>query len=225
MSTVIGTIKAIIGQAWIVASDGTRRQATEGEQVMRGEQIVTEQGAVTVTLPNGKNLDLGRASHWGDDTTVTTSTESAPPQDLAAAQQAIAEGADPSQVLEATAAGNPVTSSATGEAGEGGEGHTHVVLDLTGQILDPTAGYPTDGIDATFPGPLEEETLLETDQNVNDTDDDPIITPEPPIPPALPEASITLMPSLATISLICVKQCRRPLSLVVRRGTTFARAM
>lgn len=192
MSTVIGTIKAIIGQAWIVASDGTRRQATEGEQVMRGEQIVTEQGAVTVTLPNGKNLDLGRASHWGDDTTVTTSAESSPPQDLAAAQQAIAEGADPSQVLEATAAGNPVTSSATGEAGDGGEGHTHVVLDLTGQILDPTAGYPTDGIDATFPGPLEEETLLETDQDVNDTDDDPIITPEPPVPPVLPEASITI---------------------------------
>ncbi len=192
MSTVIGTIKAIIGQAWIVASDGTRRQATEGEQVMRGEQIVTEQGAVTVTLPNGKNLDLGRASHWGDDTTVTASTENSPPQDLAAAQQAIAEGADPSQVLEATAAGNPVTSSATGEAGDGGEGHTHVVLDLTGQILDPTAGYPTDGIDATFPGPLEEETLLETDQDVNDTDDDPIITPEPPVPPVLPEASITI---------------------------------
>ncbi|KAA1045317.1 retention module-containing protein, partial [Pseudocitrobacter sp. 73] len=192
MSTVIGTIKAIIGQAWIVASDGTRRQATEGEQVMRGEQIVTEQGAVTVTLPNGKNLDLGRASHWGDDTIVTTSTESSPPQDLAAAQQAIAEGADPSQVLEATAAGNPVTSSATGEAGDGGEGHTHVVLDLTGQILDPTAGYPTDGIDVMFPGPLEEETLLETDQDVNDTDDDPIITPEPPVPPVLPEASITI---------------------------------
>ncbi|AGB80020.1 type 1 secretion C-terminal target domain (VC_A0849 subclass) [Enterobacteriaceae bacterium strain FGI 57] len=192
MSTVIGTIKAIIGQAWIVASDGTRRQATEGEQVMRGEQIVTEQGAVTVTLPNGKNLDLGRASHWGDDTTVTTSTESSTPQDLAAAQQAIAEGADPSQVLEATAAGNPVTSSATGEAGDGGEGHTHVVLDLTGQILDPTAGYPTEGIDVTFPGPLEEVTLLETDQDVNDTDDDPIITPEPPVPPVLPEASITI---------------------------------
>ncbi len=192
MSMVIGTIKAIIGQAWIVASDGTRRQATEGEQVMRGEQIVTEQGAVTVTLPNGKNLDLGRASHWGDDATVTTSAESAAPQDLAAAQQAIAEGADPSQVLEATAAGNPVTNSATGEAGDGGEGHTHVVLDLTGQILDPTAGYPTEGIDVTFPGPLEEETLLESDQNVNDTDDDPNITPEPPVPPTLPEASITI---------------------------------
>ena len=189
MSTVIGTIKAIMGQVWIVASDGTRRQATEGEQVMRGEQVVTEQGAVTVTLPDGKNLDLGRASHWGDNATMTASTDSTTAQDLAAVQQAIAEGADPTQVLEATAAGNPVTSSATGEAGQGGEGHTHVVLDLTGQILDPTAGYPTDGIGVAFPEPLEEVTLLEPDQGDINNTDDPIVTPEVP---TLPEASITI---------------------------------
>lgn len=58
MSTIIGTIKAVMGQVWIVASDGSRRLATEGEQIMRGELVVTDQGAATVTLPNGKNMDL-----------------------------------------------------------------------------------------------------------------------------------------------------------------------
>ncbi|GAB82720.1 hypothetical protein EB105725_33_00010, partial [Shimwellia blattae DSM 4481 = NBRC 105725] len=189
MSTVIGTIKSMVGQVWIVASDGTRRQATEGEQVLRGEQVVTDQGSATVALANGKSLDIGRLSNWGDNSAVTATPEAAAPQDIAAVQQAIAEGADPTQVLEATAAGNsPVTNPLPGEAGDGGGGHTHVVLDLTGQILDPTAGYPTEGIDIAFPPPPQEETLLqpESDSYSDGGDEPPIIIP--------PSASITIDP-------------------------------
>ena len=52
MPTVIGTIKVMMGQAWIEAADGSRRQAMDGEPGLRGAQAVTELGAVTVTLPS-----------------------------------------------------------------------------------------------------------------------------------------------------------------------------
>ncbi|WP_312657436.1 retention module-containing protein [Kluyvera ascorbata] len=159
MPTVIGTIKVMMGQAWIEAADGSRRQAMEGEQVMRGEQVVTEQGAVTVTLPDGKNLDLGRMSQWGGSGTATTTADAIATQDVAAVQQAITEGADPTQILEATAAGNPIITDAQGEAGEGGR-HSFVMLELTGQILDPNAGYPTDGLGSGRPDRVEEDTSL-----------------------------------------------------------------
>ena len=159
MPTVIGTIKVMMGQAWIEAADGSRRQAMEGEQVMRGEQVVTEQGAVTVTLPDGKNLDLGRMSQWGGSGAATATADATATQDVAAVQQAITEGADPTQILEATAAGNPIITDAQGEAGEGGR-HSFVMLELTGQILDPNAGYPTDGLGSGRPDRVEEDTSL-----------------------------------------------------------------
>ncbi|WP_270503123.1 retention module-containing protein [Kluyvera ascorbata] len=159
MPTVIGTIKVMMGQAWIEAADGSRRQAMEGEQVMRGEQVVTEQGAVTVTLPDGKSLDLGRMSQWGGSGAATATADATATQDVAAVQQAITEGADPTQILEATAAGNPIITDAQGEAGEGGR-HSFVMLELTGQILDPNAGYPTDGLGSGRPDRVEEDTSL-----------------------------------------------------------------
>ncbi|WP_333495629.1 retention module-containing protein, partial [Kluyvera sp. CHPC 1.251] len=181
MSAIIGTIKAVMGQVWIVASNGTRRLATEGEQVMRGELVVTDQGAVTVTLPNGKNMDLGRGSEWGSEATSASASADVDPQAIAAAQQAIAEGADPTQILEATAAGNStIIDSSSAPTGDH-SGHTHVILDLTGEILDPTAGYPTEGLDTATIAPVEDITLLKPDV-VSSNDE----------PHPLPEASITI---------------------------------
>ncbi len=193
MSTIIGTIKAVMGQVWIVATDGSRRLATEGEQVMRGEIIVTDQGAATVTLPNGKNMDLGRGSEWGDEAVAVSVSGGSNEQAIAAAQQAIAEGADPTQILEATAAGNTTIIDSSSEPTGPHSGHSHVILDLTGEILDPTAGYPTEGLDAARSMPVEEVTLLQPEQGNDtnvDTDTDTPITPPPSHP--LPEASIII---------------------------------
>ncbi|WP_146145737.1 retention module-containing protein, partial [Kluyvera genomosp. 2] len=191
MSAIIGTIKAVMGQVWIVASDGARRLATEGEQVMRGEVVVTDQGAATITLPNGKGMDLGRGSEWGSDATAISTTADVDAQAIAASQQAIAEGADPTQVLEATAAGNsPIIDSSSAPTGAE-SGHTHVILDLTGEILDPTAGYPTEGLDTSVIAPVEEITLIRPEA---DTSSDETVTPptQPTSPITLPEASITI---------------------------------
>ncbi|WP_393969663.1 retention module-containing protein [Kluyvera intermedia] len=187
MSTIIGTIKAVMGQVWIVASDGSRRLATEGEQIMRGELVVTDQGAATVTLPNGKNMDLGRGSEWGDGAVAASASGGADEQAIAAAQQAIAEGADPTQILEATAAGNSTIIDSSSEPTGAHNGHSHVILDLTGEILDPTAGYPTQGLDAATIAPVEEVTLLRPE--LDNSSDDPIT---PPTPQPLPEANITI---------------------------------
>jgi len=176
-----------MGQVWIVASDGSRRLATEGEQIMRGELVVTDQGAATVTLPNGKNMDLGRESEWGDGAVAASASGETDEQAIAAAQQAIAEGADPTQILEATAAGNSTIIDSFAEPTGAHNGHSHVILDLTGEILDPTAGYPTQGLDAATIVPVEEVTLLRPE--LDNSSDDPIT---PPTPQPLPEASITI---------------------------------
>ncbi|BDH44727.1 hypothetical protein TUM12370_07710 [Salmonella enterica subsp. enterica serovar Choleraesuis] len=185
MSNVIGIIKAVNGEVIAVAADGSQRVLRSGDELLQGETLRTgDSGAVSVTLPDGRVMDFGRGSQWdGQAPESTAAREAAQPvvDEVAAVQQAIEEGADPSQVLEATAAGPTevtTSSSEAAQAGPAGGGHTHVVLDLTGQIIDPNAGYPTEGINVAFPPRPEEETLLEPEEGTSDIDvDPPVVDP------------------------------------------------
>ncbi|MFE8115297.1 retention module-containing protein, partial [Brenneria goodwinii] len=145
MNNVIGIIKFVIGQVFVVALDGSQRLLVAGERIYSGEEVVTgDNGAVSITLPDGRTLDLGRDSNWsgvaGANNENTTSANNN--SDVESLQSAIAQGEDPTQILEPTAAGN----SDIGEAGDGGGSHTPVVLELTGQIVDPLVGYDTAGL-------------------------------------------------------------------------------
>ncbi|KLV69871.1 retention module-containing protein [Citrobacter sp. MGH110] len=143
MSKLLGVIKAIIGQVYVVDANGAQRLVHEGDRVYSGEEIVTgASGAVSISLPDGKTLDIGRNSHWGEHGLQVSHHPESSAQDIAAAQKAIADGADPTQVLEATAAGNEAPATLEG----GGGGHTLVQLELTGQVVDPTAGFNTKGL-------------------------------------------------------------------------------
>lgn len=143
MSKLLGVIKAIIGQVYVVDASGTQRLVHEGDRVYSGEEIVTgASGAVSLSLPDGKTLDIGRNSHWGEHGLQVNHNPEHDAQDIAAVQKAIADGADPTQVLEATAAGNDAPVQLEG----GGGGHTLVQLELTGQVVDPTAGFNTKGL-------------------------------------------------------------------------------
>ncbi|WP_234096557.1 retention module-containing protein [Citrobacter portucalensis] len=143
MSKLLGVIKAIIGQVYVVDANGAQRLVHEGDRVYSGEEIVTgASGAVSISLPDGKTLDIGRNSHWGEHGLQASHHPESSAQDIAAAQKAIADGADPTQVLEATAAGNEAPVTLEG----GGGGHTLVQLELTGQVVDPTAGFNTKGL-------------------------------------------------------------------------------
>jgi len=143
VSKLLGVIKAIIGQVYVVDVNGAQRLVHEGDRVYSGEEIVTgASGAVSISLPDGKTLDIGRNSHWGEHGLQASHHPESSAQDIAAAQKAIADGADPTQVLEATAAGNEAPVTLEG----GGGGHTLVQLELTGQVVDPTAGFNTKGL-------------------------------------------------------------------------------
>ncbi|EGT0662587.1 retention module-containing protein [Citrobacter werkmanii] len=143
MSKLLGVIKAIIGQVYVVDASGTQRLVHEGDRVYSGEEIVTGvSGAVSLSLPDGKTLDIGRNSHWGEHGLQVNHNPEHDAQNIAAVQKAIADGADPTQVLEATAAGNDAPVQLEG----GGGGHTLVQLELTGQVVDPTAGFNTKGL-------------------------------------------------------------------------------
>ncbi|MER3383651.1 retention module-containing protein, partial [Pectobacterium aroidearum] len=145
---MIGVIKFVIGQVFIVALDGSQRLLVAGDRVYSGEEVVTgANGAVSITLPDGKTLDLGRDSRWSDVSNASSQGSADVANDVAAIQDAIAQGADPTQVLEATAAGN----DDTGEAGDGGGGHFNptVVLNLTAEVVTTPIGYDTAGISFT----------------------------------------------------------------------------
>ena len=101
MSKLLGVIKAIIGQVYVVDANGAQRQVHEGDRVYSGEEIVTGvSGAVSISLPDGKTLDIGRNSHWGEHGLRASHNPESSAQDIAAAQKAIADGADPTQVLD-----------------------------------------------------------------------------------------------------------------------------
>ncbi|WP_442953124.1 Ig-like domain-containing protein [Pectobacterium sp. A5351] len=148
MNGVIGVIKFVIGQVFIVALDGSQRLLVAGDRVYSGEEVVTgANGAVSITLPDGKTLDLGRDSRWSDVSNASSQGSADVANDVAEIQDAIAQGADPTQVLEATAAGN----DSTGDAGDGGGGHFNpaVILNLTAEVVTTPIGYDTAGLSFT----------------------------------------------------------------------------
>lgn len=176
MSNLLGVIRAVIGQVYVVEADGSQRLLKEGDRIYSGEEIVTgDSGAVSVSLPDGKTLDLGRNSHWTEQGLHAVNSAEHNTLDIASAQKAIADGADPTHTLEATAAGNEPPVNIEG----GGGGHTLVQLDLTGQIISPTAGFPTAGPGSTAPDIIHFDTFnpsVHDARNPENNAQDPIAT-------------------------------------------------
>ncbi|WP_338485543.1 Ig-like domain-containing protein [Pseudomonas trivialis] len=149
----VAVVKSIVGQVFAVSPEGIRRLLVEGDRLFAGEQVDTgPAGSVSLELADGRVIDLGRDSQWSADapdssTDLSAATAQAAPS-VAELQQAIAAGADPTQDLEATAAG----PSAAGADGAVGGGHSFVVLDATAGVVDPTIGYPTNGLNAADAG-------------------------------------------------------------------------
>ncbi|MGB5956601.1 retention module-containing protein, partial [Pseudomonas sp.] len=171
MSSVVAIVKSIVGQVIAVSPEGIRRVLIEGDRLLAGEEVLTGPGgAVTLELADGRLLDLGRDSQWSADapdssTDLSQATAQAAPS-VEELQQAIAAGVDPTTELEATAAG----PSAAGGGALGG-GHSFVMLEETAGRVDPTVGFPTDGLGFAAVLGSEEVGVLGTTSN------SPVTTP------------------------------------------------
>ena len=151
MSSVIATVQSIVGQVFAVSADGARRLLVEGDRLFKGEEILTgDSGMVTLKLADGRTLDLGRDSQWSESDARLAAQDAqaaqqvvSPGDEVAQLQQAIEAGMDPTQTLEATAAG---PSAAGGGSGGAGGGHSFVMLDATGEVLEATVGFETSGL-------------------------------------------------------------------------------
>ncbi|NUT86063.1 retention module-containing protein, partial [Pseudomonas corrugata] len=169
MSSVIAVVKSIVGQVFAVSPEGIRRVLIEGDRLFTGDQLDTgPAGSVTLDLADGRTLDLGRDTQWSANTPdSSTDLEQATAQaapSVEELQQAIAAGVDPTTALEATAAGAGETSA----GGSAGGGHSVVVLDATAGSVDPTVGFPTEGLGATNAA-NNNITGLATNANANAT--------------------------------------------------------
>ena len=215
MAALIGVVSKVIGQVYAVAGNGARRAVVEGDRLYAGDTLDTgAEGAVAVHLTSGNELTLGRGSSLQLTTqllsdhppSIVVNEQTAPgTTDLTEVQQAqaaIAAGADPTQTLEATAAGPAgATVYTSTPAGDLGGGHSFVLLTETGGEVQPTVGFPTAGLGFTL---LDPERPI-ADFLADDADTTPgvppvVVTPEPPVvtpePPVItPEPPVTVPPT------------------------------
>ena len=171
----VAIVKSIVGQVIAVSPEGIRRVLVEGDRLLAGEVVETgASGAVTLTLNDGRNLDIGRDSQWSANTPDMTRPAEDPAHQapsVAELQKAIAAGADPTTDLEATAAGNTVDTG-----GSGGGSHSFVLLEETAGAVDPTIGFNTagissgDSITAEQTSPTDSPTLIGADTATVDED-------------------------------------------------------
>ena len=144
-STAIGEVQSVTGRVVAIGANGVERQLFAGDLVYPDDLIKTSgQSTIVVALKDGTRFDLGRDAEalldeavYSDDVAAVKAAALA---EVAELQRAIAEGADPTEVAEAPAAG--------GEQGSAGESvQSAVGLDRTGRIGVVEAGFETRGVE------------------------------------------------------------------------------
>ena len=160
MATQIGVITAVVGTVTATAEDGSIRTLQAGDRVYANEVISTgSAGAIEIEFADGSVMDLGRDSQAMLDSAVfnPNATEFAEsegddvPDDVAAIQQAILEGEDPTEAGEATAAGAGV------EGSDGG--HDAVFVNYLNPEVTPDAGFETIGVTNTIDEYIDEQLI------------------------------------------------------------------
>ncbi|MBQ0721903.1 MAG: retention module-containing protein, partial [Gammaproteobacteria bacterium] len=174
MAGEIGIIKTLIGTVIAVDAAGSSRKLLSGDRIFSDELIKTGlHGAVEIEFSDGSTQDLGSNSlasvkEMFPGGSAATSTKSAN-NDVESLQQAIAEGADPTVVAQAPAAGTSI------ESGEN-EGHNLVSIDYLAPEMTPESGFDTKGIERERDEFDDEEHDDESDDLETDVNDAPTIT-------------------------------------------------
>ena len=167
MAIQVGVVKAITGSVTATAADGSIRNLQVGDRVFANELISTgAAGAIEIEFADGRVMDLGRNSQAMLDADLYDSSPSAVaasegevvPDDVAAIQQALLAGEDPTQIGEATAAG-------AGVEGTGNEGHEPVFVDYLNPAVIPDAGFDTVGVTNQYDLPEEDIIILPEEED------------------------------------------------------------
>ncbi|WP_346815200.1 Ig-like domain-containing protein [Aeromonas hydrophila] len=137
------------GKVYLVAADGSQKQLAEGDILPKDAVLITPEGASfkggnqTFTLsPTNEQLVEDEASQ---EPQLAQNVPSGNPNDIAALQQAILGGADPTKAFEASAAGGAPAAGGGGiggVAGASGNGG-FVTIDRTGDATIAAAGFDT----------------------------------------------------------------------------------
>lgn len=101
------------GKMYLVAADGSQRLVAEGDVLPKDAVLLAPEGASFQGGETTFTLGSGERPEQGDAVLANAGT----PDDIAALQQAILDGTDPTKAFEASAAGG---APAAGNAGGGG---------------------------------------------------------------------------------------------------------
>ncbi len=157
----VGVVSLTSGQVVAVAADGSERVLMAGDVIYADEVIRTSpDGHVDITMRSGNPVTLSGGQSWLATADTYTPADQFDPSeataDVAALQQAILAGQDPTEILEPTAAGE--TAAGTPDAGN--EGADFIQLERTAGETTPEAGYDTIGQGYSLMTPIAEEPIL-----------------------------------------------------------------
>ncbi|MGY4004133.1 retention module-containing protein, partial [Aeromonas sanarellii] len=138
------------GKVYLVAADGSQTLLVEGDALPKDAVLLAPEGAsfqggeTTFTLSPSNTLE-------SEEPQLAQRAQAGAPDDIAALQQAILEGIDPTQTFEASAAGGaPAAGTGGGVAGASGNGG-FITIDRTGDATISTAGFDTANPEAVAP--------------------------------------------------------------------------
>ncbi|QXB56681.1 Ig-like domain-containing protein [Aeromonas sp. FDAARGOS 1415] len=138
------------GKIYLVAADGSQTLLSEGDTLPKDAVLLAPEGAsfqggdTTFTLSPSKSSEEGEVQ-------LAQRAQAGVPDDIAALQQAILQGADPTQAFEASAAGGaPAAGNVGGVAGTSGNGG-FITIDRTGDATIASAGFESANPDAVAP--------------------------------------------------------------------------
>ncbi|WP_137818899.1 retention module-containing protein, partial [Pseudomonas sp. 2FG] len=182
MSSLIAIVKSVVGQVFALSPEGIQRLLIEGDRLFKGDEIITgSAGMVSLALADGRIIDLGRDTQWQAPAEEPKSQEgNAEGKTVDELQQAIAAGVDPTEALDSSAAG-PGATAGLSEGGGTSGGHSFIQLAETAERLDPSIGFPTQGL-GFIAGSEREELGL--DRQRSDAQGSTTVLP-PAAPPSL----------------------------------------
>ncbi|MCX4026656.1 retention module-containing protein [Endozoicomonas sp. SM1973] len=140
----IGFVKQV-SQATAVAASGNHRPLHSGDPVYPFDKLINHHGVIVVEFTDGSWLDMGPGDQTVLDQDVfdiaNTEEVASAATDVDALQQALLAGADPTQVLEPTAAGPAAGTSPDTVSGDGSSGLATIARD--GSTTLATSGFTT----------------------------------------------------------------------------------